>query len=211
MSEKYLKKSAFAAQQGWNPSYITKLKHQGRLVYCKDDPKLIDVDATLANLQCTGDPGKAALRQHHADVRIEKNVTAHVKPDAPSNDQPPANADPKYWDNKTRREGALANLAELELEKQSGNYVERKKVEAMAFYTGRLFRDRILGLVPRLAMSLAAMTDPNEIELELKKELRGAMEGMAKMTADDLSRLTGDTLPTRMAETEGDERNVLRR
>ena len=205
MSEKYLRKSAFAAQQGWNPSYVTKLKNQGRLVYCKDDPKLIDVDATLEELTRTGDPGKAALRQHHSAVRVEKHVTAFVKPHAPSDEEPGAGAaaDPKYWDNKTRREGTLADLAALELARKSGELVEFKRVEEVAFAAGRLLRDTVLGLPTRLAPELAAMTDAFQIEIRMRDELRQIFAGLAKMETDDLSRLTGETSSTRMAKTEG--------
>jgi len=211
MSEKYLKKSAFAAQQGWNPSYVTKLKNQGRLVFCMGNPKLIDVDATLAELQRTGDPGKAALRQHHSAARVEKHVTTFIKSDAPSDDEPQAAADPKYWDNKTRREGTLADLAALELAKKSGELVEFKRVEEAAFAAGRLLRDTVLGLPTRLAPELAAMNDTFQIEIRMRDELRQIFSDVAKMAVDDLKRLIEQTPPTRMVETEGDERNALRR
>jgi hypothetical protein len=189
MDEKYLRKSAFAAQRGWSPSYVTKLGHQGRLVFCTDNPKLIDVEATLANLQCTCDPDKERLRQHHSAVRVEKHVTAFVKPDAPSTDESPSAADPKYWTNKTRREGALADMAQLELAKQLGDLVDRKKVEAMAFATGRMLRDAVLGLPTRLAPELATMTDAFEIEVKLRNAYRQVLSDMSKMAADDMAKL----------------------
>lgn len=155
--EGFLTRAGFAARQGWSPSYITKLGHQGRLVLCADR-KLIDVAATLAALQRTGDPRKQSVRQHHAAARVEKHVSAFVRPDAPSDGEPTApGAAPKYWDAKTRREGALAELAEIELAKTCGNLVDRQRVEAVAFAAGRLLRDTVLGLPTQLAPIFAGM------------------------------------------------------
>lgn len=184
----YLSRSKFAAEQGWSPSYVTKLGQQGRLVLDQDQ-KLVDVAATLARLRRTDDPGKASVRQHHAAARVEKHVGAHVKPDAPASDGPSSvGADPKYWGNKTRREGALAELAELELAKKRGELVDRQQVEAMAYAAGRTLRDTVLGLPTQLAPALTTMTDSYEIEIKLRDALRQVFADAAKMTAEDLSR-----------------------
>jgi hypothetical protein len=185
---RFLSKSKFAAEQGWSPSYVTKLGQQGRLVLC-ENKKLVNVDATLAMLRRTEDPGKEAIRQHHQAGRVEKHVGAHVKPDAPGDDEPAsAGTDPKYWGNKTRREGALAELAELELAKKRGELVERQRVEAMAFAAGRTLRDAMLGLPTQLAPVFATMTDSFQIEIKLRDALRQVFADAVKMTADDLIR-----------------------
>jgi hypothetical protein len=185
----YLTKSQFAASQGWSPSYVTKLKDQGRLVLCPQG-KRVDVAATLAKLQQTTDPGKEAVRQHHAAGRVEKHVGAQVRPDAPA-EEPPAStgSDPKYWEAKARREDALAELAQLELSRKQGDLVERQRVEATAFAIGRMLRDAALGLPTKLAPELAAMTDAFQIELKLREALRQIFADAAKMTADDLERI----------------------
>ncbi|HUW37543.1 MAG TPA: hypothetical protein VMV91_09430 [Rhodocyclaceae bacterium] len=190
----FLKRSAFAAQQGWSASYVTKLGHQGRLVLSSDQ-KLIDVDMTLAALRRTGDPGKEYMRQHHAAARVEKHVAAHVRPDAASDDERALFADvctaPKYWDNKTRREGALAELAEIELAKTCGNLVDRQRVEAMAFTAGRMLRDTVLGLPTQLAPVFAGMAgDAFGIEVRMRDALRQVFADAAKMSADDLRKVS---------------------
>lgn len=78
----YLSKKAFAESQGWSPSYVTKLKGQGKLVL---DPsgKLIDVPATLARLRDTADPSKQVVRERHANTRLQRDVRRHVRHDAP--------------------------------------------------------------------------------------------------------------------------------
>ena len=209
--EKFLSRSAFAASQGWAPSYVTKLGHQGRLVLCPEDKGLIDVEETLAALRASGNPGKAYVRRYHADARTKKHVTDQIQPGASSDEKPPANANPKYWDVKARRENTLWQLAEIELAKQEGKLVDRKKVEEMSYAAARMLRDTVLGLPTRLAPELAAMSDAFQIEIRMRDALRKIFTDMAKMTTDDLSRLTGETPPARMAKTEGDERNAPRR
>lgn len=192
----YLSKSQFAAQQGWSPSYVTKLKDQDRLVLAPDG-KMVDVEATLLRLQRTSAPEKEAVRQHHAQARTEKHVGAHIKPDAPSDDggedrgAAGGSSDPKYWDNKARREGALAELAELELSQKRGELVDRARVESAAFAIGRMLRDAVLGLPTQLAPELASMTDAMAIEAKLREALRQVFADTVKLTADDLDKAMG--------------------
>jgi phage terminase Nu1 subunit (DNA packaging protein) len=188
-TQQFLSRSEFAAQQGWSPSYVTKLGKQERLVFDQSGKK-IDVAATLAMLQRTSDPGKEAVRDHHAAARVEKHVTSHTSPTAPLSEPKATDQDPKYWGNKTRREGALAELAELELAKKRGDLVERAHVESMAYAAGRALRDIVLGLPTKLAPQFANMTDPYEIEVKLRNALRQVFVDAQQMTADDLLRAT---------------------
>lgn len=183
----YLSKSQFATQQGWSPSYVTKLKDQDRLVLAPDG-KMVDVAATLLRLKRTSAPEKEAVRQHHAAGRTERHVGVHTKPDAPDDDGSGGSADPKYWNNKARREGALAELAELELSKKRGELVDRARVESVSFSVGRMVRDSVFGLLPQLAPELASMTDAFAIEIKLRDALRQVFADTTKLTAADLDR-----------------------
>ncbi len=192
-TEDFLTRSAFADRQGWSPSYVTKLGYQGRLVF-GPDPKLIDVAATLANLNLTHDPGKEYLRRHHVSVRIKKHVTAYLDPGAPPvGEENPKVADPKYWCVKTRREGALGDLAELELGRRRGDLVDRQSVEALAFASARSLRDTLLGLPVQLAPILATMTDSKAIETKLREVLQQVFSDAEKMAADDLARVCNES------------------
>lgn len=183
---RYLSKKNFAISQGWSPSYVTKLKEQGRLVLSPDG-KSVDVQSTLARLNRTSDPGKEHVRDHHASARSERDVGRHTKHDAPD-DLPDtgSSSDPKYWDNKTRREGALAALAELELAKKSGILVQRDRVQAVAFAAGRMLRDAMLNIPTQIAPILAGMTDPWDVERALRDAMRQVMTDMDKISADDM-------------------------
>lgn len=188
----FLSRSEFASAQGWSPSYVTKLGKQGRLILDAEG-KRVDVSATLAGLKRTEDPGKEAVRQRHAEGRTDKHVGAHVRPDAPADEVNTGAADPQYWNNKARREGALAELAELELAKKRGELVDRARVESAAFAIGRMLRDAVLGLPTQLAPALVSMTDAFEVETKLRAALRQVFEDTVKLTADDLDKAMEQT------------------
>jgi len=188
-SERYLTRSVFAAKQGWSPSYVTKLGQQGRLVFCPDNPKLIDAQETLAYMGCTDDPKKKYLRQYHAAARVKRHVTDLLQYDSHSEEEIPSAADhPKYWDVKTRREITLGDLARLELAKKQGFLVERQKVEEIAFASGRMLRDAILGLPTQLSPEIAMMKDTLEIEVRLKGALQRIFDDMDKIMISDLGK-----------------------
>lgn len=71
-----LTKSAFAKQQGWRPSYVTKLKDQERLVL--DDNGMVVVEATLEKIKATaGARGDVAAR-NAAERKAPQNKLADV-------------------------------------------------------------------------------------------------------------------------------------
>ena len=188
--DRFLTRSAFAAKCCFSPSYVTKLGHQGRLVLCPNQ-RLIDVEATLANLNRTVDPSRENVRRHHAAARVEKYVTAFARPDAPGDEgRADVCTDPKYWDNKARREGALAELAEVELERQRNSLVDRARVEATAIAAGLALRDAALRGATQLAPVFATMTDAFQIEIKLRDALRQVFADAAKLTVNDLARLS---------------------
>jgi hypothetical protein len=180
----YLTRAEFARAQNWSRSYVTKLGNEGRLVLDAAG-KMIDVGATLAVLKRTTDPSKETVRQHHAATRADK-PTEKDSNEAPAS----ASADPKYWDNKARREGALAEMAELELATKRNELVDRERVEATAFATGRNLRDTMLGLPTRLAPVIATMTDAFEVEVMLRDAIRQVFADSMKLTADGLLRVS---------------------
>ncbi|TCL34817.1 hypothetical protein EV691_101256 [Azotobacter chroococcum] len=156
-----LSKSEFAAHKGWSKPYVSKLAKQGRLVMTADGK--VDVAATEALLQRTADPSKAGVADRHQRERIERGVTAHLTPNAPSLDPPPRvdeNEGIDFQKARARREHYLARLAENESRKSDGDLVERAAVENAAFATGRMLRDLLLGLPKQISAELAAISDP---------------------------------------------------
>lgn len=186
---KFLSKSQFALEQGWSPSYVTKLLKQGRLVLC-EKKKLVNVQDTLALLARTVDPNKVATRRHHVNTRVAKYVAPQLAHDSPAGDDAGASTgDPKYWDSKARREGALADLAEIELARKRGQVVDRAGVEKFAFGIARMLRDSLLGLPTQLAPVVASMTNAFDIEILMRNALVQVLNDSKKMTVDDLKRV----------------------
>lgn len=176
-----MKKSEFADSQGWSRPYVSKLASQGRLVLTEDGKQVL-VEETLALLSETADPSKAAVAERHQQGRVEKGVHAHLIPAAES--LPSAGA-PDYQKARAHREYYLAKLAEDEFLKGRGELVERKAVDTAAFNTARILRDLILGLPPKIAGELIAITDTWEMERKLTELLRGVLEDAASLVQLD--------------------------
>ena len=64
-------KSAFARRLGVAPSYVTKLKDEGRIVVVDGQ---IEVEASLARMEATKDPNRDDVRQRHAKERDAKRL-----------------------------------------------------------------------------------------------------------------------------------------
>lgn len=79
----------------------------------------------------------------------------------------------------------MALLAEDEFLKGRGELVERKAVDTAAFNTARTLRDLILGLPPKIAGELIAITDTWEMERRLTELLRGVLEDAASLVQLD--------------------------
>ena len=183
----FLTRSDFARLKGWNRSYISKLGDQGRLVLSPDG-KLVNVHATLALLDKSADPGKTHVAQRHAADRVDRDVGQYVRPDAPGDAEPSGagSGDPGYWESKARRESALADMAELELQARLKKLVDRALVESTVEALHRTLRDALMGLPTRLAPEFSSMTDAFEIEVKLRDALRALLTDLSKKTAQDL-------------------------
>jgi len=179
-----MKKSEFADSQGWSRPYVSKLASQGRLVMTEDGKK-VSVESTLALLNETADPSKAGVAGRHQRARVEKGVHSLVSPLAPPSTAPGAGGSDNYQKARAHRETYLALLAEDEFLKGRGELVERKAVDTAAFNTARTLRDLILGLPPKIAGELIAITDTWEMERKLTELLRGVLEDAASLVQLD--------------------------
>lgn len=176
-------KAEFADSRGWSRPYVSKLGKQGRLVLTEAGK--VDVEATLALLGETADPSKAGVADRHQRERAEKGVHALVTPLAPPSAPAAAGGGDSYQKARAHRETYLALLAEDEFLKGRGELVERKAVDTAAFNTARTLRDLILGLPPKIAGELIAITDPWEMERRLTELLRGVLEDAASLVQLD--------------------------
>lgn len=120
----------FARHLGVRPSYITQLKREGRLVL-SDDGKAVRAAESLARIQETRDPSKAAVAARHAAARAS---AAQAVADAPPSSDPPSPEDDDldagllvrydYQTARAKREHIAAEIAELEFRKLAGELIE---------------------------------------------------------------------------------------
>lgn len=179
----YLNKSAFATSQGWQPSYVTKLGKQGRLVLAPDG-KRVDVAATLQLIGKTADPAKEGVAAHHRQQRVRRDVYVPMADGDASSPEPS-----DYHQYKAEREKYLAGIARIEFDQLSKNTVEREPVFNAAFAAGRLVRDSIFSLNRQMAAELAAMGDAWQIERYLNDKHRGMLTEVGRIAHDDLNAL----------------------
>ena len=178
-----MSKAEFADSRGWSRPYVSKLGKQGRLVLTEAGK--VDVEATLALLSDTADPSKTGVAERHQQERVEKGVHALVSPLAPPSSLPTSGGGDTYQKARAHRETYLALLAEDEFLKGRGALVERVAVDRAAFSAARTLRDLILGLPPKAAGELIAITDTWEMERRLTELLRGVLEDAASLVQLD--------------------------
>ena len=160
-------KSEYAKHRGVSKPYITKLAKNGVLVLRGGK---VDVAAT--------------------DTVLDDKPVDDVDPPPPMH-QPVGAAPPARPADGLGQGGASfgqartiemvfrAKLRRLEFETKQGKLIEAevyRKATANAF---RAFRDGMLGLPDRLAMSIAAESDPKKVHLTLKTELARELEAAA--------------------------------
>ena len=85
-----------------------------------------------------------------------------------------------YRDARTKRETALARLAELQLAERSGRLVDAGEVTQWAFDQARHARNALMAIPARVAGVLAGLVDPAEIERRLKREVEAVCVELAK-------------------------------
>jgi hypothetical protein len=90
-----------------------------------------------------------------------------------------------YEEARRRREVADAYRAELRLAEEAGKLVRRDAVNRMLFTASRVMRDQLLALAPRLAATVAPITDAKAIELRLDEEIRVALWAFAQQQRAD--------------------------
>lgn len=180
--------SELGRRLGHNKGYIHKLKSRGVLAFGEDG--LIDLDAAISAIAASRDPAKQHMKQVNDRQRDKSQVRSQPSElDVP----PPALSNASFMKAQTARAMMDFKLKEVAYKRETGELVDRKRVESMAFTIARGLRDAVLGLPTRMAPELAGMTEPFEIEARLRSELRQVFEDWSKMSVDDLDRALDKT------------------
>jgi hypothetical protein len=162
--------AAYAKHRGVSEAAVSKAIKAGRI-------SLIDgkIDAGVADMQWA----------RNSRVRVGSGRPPAATP-APGLPGPEGGADPDlqagsdgYWNSRSRREAAEAELAEIELAEKNGQVIAVKAVEAVWAQSLSSMREHLLQVRARLAPLLAAETDPFTIDQLLDAEHNQALQLMA--------------------------------
>lgn len=86
---------------------------------------------------------------------------------------------PGYDSSRARREAAEAQLAELKLAEQAGQFLVKTEVDAALFEAARALRDGLTNCARRIAADVAAMGTADECEAVIEREHRLLLESLA--------------------------------
>jgi hypothetical protein len=150
--------AAFARRLGYRRSYVTALKAAGRLVLSDDGQVL--VAESMARIEATRDPGKAAVAERHAAARTAPQAPEANQPAPPRADQAAESESAvgyQHWRERRERAGALA--AERENALAEGKLLPAADVAAQVTTAFVIARGALEGLPDILAPQLAAESD----------------------------------------------------
>ena len=205
--------SEFARLKGWSPSYVTKLKADGRLVLTENGKRVL-VEESVVRIEETKDPNRDDVGARHARARQARagGASPTLSGDSPAapgmeevgrrQEQPPratpgavaeTPAGQSYANARAIKERFLALGAKLEYERAIGKVVDSAAVIAAGAEIGTVLRATLENLTDQLAPALAE-GDP-ERERRIYARLVEHMEMVLTEISDKLK-----ALGTRLAE-----------
>lgn len=193
MSQNVCTQAEFAARQGWHRSTVTRLKQAGRLVM---QGGRVDVVASLARIEETGGMRFDVAERHAAQRAQQESQKTAVAPSAGSGEGEGQGAGPvappapdavmgeRRSDAQARKEAALADKAEMEVQQMRGALIPKEDVDAALRAFGASVRAKLDVLPDQIAPLLAPVSDMDEIHALLAEHCRGILSAVA----DDMSR-----------------------
>lgn len=163
------RKSTFAKRIERAPSFVTKLRKEGRLVL-SDDGKLVDVELSLARIAATEsgiNPG--AAERHEQDRKANrsdsKRKTKKTSVDAvePVGERASFKSISLEFENKSTR---------LEMQLASGERYRNPVINDAAQTLGNTLRASVERLVDQVAPHLAVIQDPAQQKAHVENEVR---------------------------------------
>lgn len=185
----------YARHRGVDPSRITRLKEQGRVVFSDG---LVDFEATDRLLDATLDQTKAH-RDRQLDLAAAARDTNAAAPAGapPAEGAPPAvqlpaaaapggasegatgNAAADYWTHKALREAAEAALSELKLQERLGVLIEAREVRRAIREAYSRAANKLLLMPAQAAPVICSLTDPQQVESLLLERVRQVINELA--------------------------------
>ena len=174
----YARQSEFARQIGYDKSRITQLKRAGRIVMSADG-RLVDVEASIARMAETADPGRMDVTERHAANRASAGKVAASPSAAPNTPAPPPSISETGLDlepsGRTKAKALLMHFEnsslKLEMSLRRGLRFERSAVRREAASLGAMLRAGIERVIDQTAPRLAACSNDLERRVILDKEI----------------------------------------
>lgn len=156
--------AAFAEQEGWHRSYVTKLKQAGRLVM-SDDGKKVLVKESLAKIAETEDPNRDDVKNRHAAKRGNADQGADVVV--------------KFSDGRAKEQHYKALRSEAEYKEMVGELVRAEDVKQAVADIVITFRQSLENLPHRLAPDLVGK-DVDFVRSKLREETFNVLSQLQK-------------------------------
>lgn len=174
----YARQAEFARQIGYDKSRITQLKRAGRIVMSADG-RLVDVEASIARIAETSDPGRMDVTERHAANRASAGKVAAPPNAAPNIPAPPPNISEASLDlepsGRAKAKALLMHFEnsslKLEMSLRRGLRFERAAVRREAASLGAMLRAGIERVIDQTAPRLAACSNDLERRVILDKEI----------------------------------------
>ena len=167
---------AYAKHRGVSLAAVQKAIRSGRIATTADGA--IDSERADADWSAKTRPGQ---KRHSPAPALVAPVVPFVEP--PRSD-PGGAGGVDYFRARAIRESYLARLAKIEFEEKSAKLVSRDEVQIAAFTKARTVRDSLLNIPDRLAATLAAETDADNVHQVLTVEIRKALDELAGADRD---------------------------
>lgn len=175
--------SEYAAHRKVSPAAVSQAVASGRITPVVDTRGRRRIDPEIADAQWS---------KNTDPLQSERAGGSNRGAESPDGGEGGGAKGSPYWDARTRRELAEAEMSEMKRRQMAGELCDVAGVRRAASGMGRVMRDSVMGVPSRLAPELAHLSDAWEIEQRLTAALRQVLDDLAKMTADDLRRAIGD-------------------
>lgn len=160
--------SEFAKRMGFAKSYVTALKHAGRLVMTPDG-KLVEVEASQARIAATADPQRDDVAARHAQRREAPQTE-------PANDK----IGSSYQAARAVKEKYAALNAKLEYEKASGDLIPKADVDFVLNDYGATLRSMMETMADRLAPIIHPLQTMEETHAALSEAAEDVLREMSE-------------------------------
>jgi len=172
-------RAQFARRLGVARSLITKWVADGRIVLFDD---MIDVEASQQRIKDTVGNRPDVAARHAVNRAAGKQIAAQAPTPAATENE--IGRGGTRVDHQTRKEAALADKAEMEVQQMRGNLIPREDVDATLMALGATMRARVEAMPNQLTPIVAPPTDFDEVHALNSEAARALLAGMA----DDLDR-----------------------